>query len=322
MKNKTCYFPEIIGQTSAKKKLSFLLDNYDRSNHVPNILFSAPKGCGKTLLAHKMGKNLKKEFVEINCASVKNLKQFCETFLLPSVVDKDVTIHMDEASELPKDVEMALLTILSPNQTHKTSFNYEEFQFDFDFRRQSWIFSTTEAHQMFDALKDRLKRIDLQSYSQQDLQGILDLNFKKAKIKFDNKVLPEVALVLRGNARQAVSMSNDIIDFMSGRDEKFTLDHWNSMRNALDILPMGISPSELNLLGLIATQTGSTLTYLSAKTGMSRSSLQKDGETFLIQQNLIDIRTPSLRHATAKGLLLLDSVDPTFWKGTNLPTQS
>ena len=94
------------------------------------------------------------------------------------------------------------------------------------------------------------------------------------------------------------------------------------MRNALDILPMGISPSELNLLGLIATQTGSTLTYLSAKTGMTRSSLQKDGETFLIQQNLIDIRTPSLRHATAKGLLLLDSVDPTFWKGTDLPTQS
>ena len=308
MKNKTSYFPEVIGQTSAKKKLSFLLDNYNRSNHVPNILFNAPKGSGKTLLAHKMGKNLKKNFVEINCASVKNLKQFCETFLLPTVVDKDVTIHMDEASELPKDVEMALLTILNPNDTHKTTFSYEEFQFDFDFRRQSWLFSTTEAHQIFPALKDRLKRIDLQAYSQQDLQGILALQLNKAKVKFDNKVLPDIASVLRGNARQAVSMSNDIASFMFEKDQKFTLDHWKEMRDALDILPLGISHGELRLLRLIASRSGSTVTQLSSETGMTRASLQRDGELFLMQHGLMDVRAQSLRHATAKGLRLLEEV--------------
>jgi Holliday junction resolvasome RuvABC ATP-dependent DNA helicase subunit len=308
MKNKTSYFPEVIGQTSAKKKLSFLLDNYNRSHHVPNILFNAPKGSGKTLLAHKMGKNLKKNFVEINCASVKNLKQFCETFLLPTVVDKDVTIHMDEASELPKDVEMALLTILNPNDTHKTTFSYEEFQFDFDFRRQSWLFSTTEAHQIFPALKDRLKRIDLQAYSQQDLQGILALQLNKAKVKFDNKVLPDIASVLRGNARQAVSMSNDIASFMFEKDQKFTLDHWKEMRDALDILPLGISPGELRLLRLIASRSGSTVTQLSSETGMTRASLQRDGELFLMQHGLMDVRAQSLRHATAKGLRLLEEV--------------
>ncbi len=308
MKNKTSYFPEVIGQTSAKKKLSFLLDNYNRSKHVPNILFNAPKGSGKTLLAHKMGKNLKKNFVEINCASVKNLKQFCETFLLPTVVDKDVTIHMDEASELPKDVEMALLTILNPNDTHKTTFSYEEFQFDFDFRRQSWLFSTTEAHQIFPALKDRLKRIDLQAYSQQDLQGILALQLNKAKVKFDNKVLPDIASVLRGNARQAVSMSNDIASFMFEKDQKFTLDHWKEMRDALDILPLGISPGELHLLRLIASRSGSTVTQLSSETGMTRASLQRDGELFLMQHGLMDVRAQSLRHATAKGLRLLEEV--------------
>jgi Holliday junction resolvasome RuvABC ATP-dependent DNA helicase subunit len=308
MKNKTSYFPEVIGQASAKKKLSFLLDNYNRSKHVPNILFNAPKGSGKTLLAHKMGKNLKKNFVEINCASVKNLKQFCETFLLPTVVDKDVTIHMDEASELPKDVEMALLTILNPNDTQKTTFSYEEFQFDFDFRRQSWLFSTTEAHQIFPALKDRLKRIDLQAYSQQDLQGILALQLNKAKVKFDNKVLPDIASVLRGNARQAVSMSNDIASFMFEKDQKFTLDHWKEMRDALDILPLGISPGELHLLRLIASRSGSTVTQLSSETGMTRASLQRDGELFLMQHGLMDVRAQSLRHATAKGLRLLEEV--------------
>ena len=79
MKNKTSYFPEVIGQTSAKKKLSFLLDNYNRLKHVPNILFNAPKGSGKTLLAHKMGKNLKKNYTKIKKTvqvGVKELKMY------------------------------------------------------------------------------------------------------------------------------------------------------------------------------------------------------------------------------------------------------
>jgi len=309
MKNKTSYFPEVIGQASAKKKLSFLLDNYNRSNHVPNILLNAPKGCGKTHLARKMGKNLKKKFVEINCASINSMRQFCETFLLPTVVDKDVTIHMDEASEIPKDVQMSLLTIINPEAGYKTSLPYEEVELDFDSRRQSWLFSTTEAHQMSDALKDRLKRIDLQSYSQQDLQGILALQLNKAKVKFDNKVLPEMASVVRDNARQAVSVSKDVIDFMFGKNEKFTLEHWKQMCDALDILPLGISPGELHLLRLIAKNPdGITVGTISSKTGMTRSSLQRDGETFLIRHDLIRVGNQSRRQATKHGLRLLEQV--------------
>jgi Holliday junction resolvasome RuvABC ATP-dependent DNA helicase subunit len=315
MKNDTDYFENIIGQDAAKKALRFRLENYNRSGILPHLLFNAPKGCGKTLLARTVGKALKgpdgspKRFVEINCASVKNLKQFCETFLLQHVADKDVTVHLDEASELPKDVEMALLTILNPNDTDKTTFAYEDFLLDFDFRRQTFLFSTTEAHQMFGALKDRLKRVDLQVYSKQDLQGIIALNLKKAKIKFNNSVLPEIATVLRGNARQAVSMAKDIQSFMSGKSESFSVEHWKQMCDALEILPLGISPSELNLLRLISSRNGSTVTHLSAETGMTRSSLARDLEMFLLQNGLMEIRAPSLRHATVKGLRLLEQID-------------
>jgi len=246
MKNDTDYFENIIGQDAAKKALRFRLENYNRSGILPHLLFNAPKGCGKTLLARTVGKALKgpdgspKRFVEINCASVKNLKQFCETFLLQHVADKDVTVHLDEASELPKDVEMALLTILNPNDTDKTTFAYEDFLLDFDFRRQTFLFSTTEAHQMFGALKDRLKRVDLQVYSKQDLQGIIALNLKKAKIKFNNSVLPEIATVLRGNARQAVSMAKTFRALCRAKASRFRLSignkcamHWRFCRLAL-----------------------------------------------------------------------------------------
>jgi DNA-binding MarR family transcriptional regulator len=81
------------------------------------------------------------------------------------------------------------------------------------------------------------------------------------------------------------------------------------MCDALEILPLGISPSELNLLRLIASRNGSTVTHLSAETGMTRSSLARDLEMFLLQNGLMEIRAPSLRHATVKGLRLLEQID-------------
>jgi len=308
------YFKNIVGQEAAKEILTFRINNYNRSGHIPHTLFNAPKGTGKTLLARTVASNLKqngkaKKYVEINCATVKNMKQFCEQILLQHVVDRDVTVHFDEASELPKDVEMGLLTILNPNDSHQTTFSYDEFNFDFNFNRQSFLFSTTEAHKMFHALKDRLKRVDLENYSPQDIQGIVALYLDKAKVNYDKKVLPEIASVLRGNARQAVSIAGDISDFMHGKSTKFGDTQWNKMKASLHINPLGISPTELNVLRAISERSGTSLTQLSAITGMSRESLQKDGETFLLQNQLMEIRTPGGRCITARGIELLAKID-------------
>jgi Holliday junction resolvasome RuvABC ATP-dependent DNA helicase subunit len=288
---KTTYFKNIVGQDSAKKKLTFYIDNYKRSGRIAHTLFNAPKGTGKTMLARTVAANLSKinsnkQYIEVNCATIKTMKQFCEQLLLTSVVDKDVTVLFDEASELPKSVTMALLTILNPNEE-----------------------ATTEAHKMFHALKDRLNRIDLQAYTQKDIADILALNLDKKKVKYDKSILLDIASVLRGNARQAVKMSGDIIDYMHGSNSKFTAKNWEDMRSALDILPMGISPVELNVLEAIGQRNGTSLTQLSAITGMSRESLQKDGEMFLLQNGLMEIRTPGGRCITSNGIELLKQVN-------------
>lgn len=312
---KTTYFKNIVGQDSAKKKLSFYIDNYKRSGRIAHTLFNAPKGTGKTMLARTVAANLNKiapnkEYLEVNCATIKTMKQFCEQLLLTSVVDKDVTVLFDEASELPKSVTMALLTILNPNEENRTRLSYDDFDFEFDFKRQSFLFATTEAHKMFHALKDRLNRIDLQPYTQKDIADIVALNLDKKKVKYDKSILLDIASVLRGNARQAVKMSGDIIDYMHGSNSKFTAKNWEDMRSALDILPMGISPVELNVLEAIGQRNGTSLTQLSAITGMSRESLQKDGEMFLLQNGLMEIRTPGGRCITSSGIELLKQINP------------
>lgn len=311
---KTTYFKNIVGQASAKKKLTFYIDNYRRSGRIAHTLFNAPKGTGKTMIARTVAANLnkiapKKQYIEVNCATIKTMKQFCEQLLLTSVVDKDVTVLFDEASELPKSVTMALLTILNPNDENRTRLSYDDFDFEFDFKRQSFLFATTEAHKMFHALKDRLNRIDLQPYTLKDIADILALNLDKKKVKYDKSLLLDIASVLRGNARQAVKMIGDIIDYMHGSNGKFTAKNWEDMRAALDILPTGISPVELNVLETIAQRNGTSLTQLSAITGMSRESLQNDGEMFLLQNGLIEIRTPGGRCITSNGLELLKLIN-------------
>ena len=123
-------FNGIIGQKGAKKKISFYLKGYNASKILPHLMFVAPKGCGKTMLAKATGRNLvssedrskPKTFLEINCSTIKNIKQFFNQIVIPHVHEKEVTILLDECSELPRDVSMALLTILNPNQDNRNEF--------------------------------------------------------------------------------------------------------------------------------------------------------------------------------------------------------
>ena len=126
-------FPKIVGQDRAKRRLKFYIDGYRASHVIPHLMFIAPKGCGKTMMAKALGKNLTlkddptkpKPFLEINCSTIKSVKQLFNQIIIPHVNQKECTILFDEASELPKDVTMALLTILNPNATNRTSFSVE-----------------------------------------------------------------------------------------------------------------------------------------------------------------------------------------------------
>jgi len=140
-------------------------------------MFVAPKGCGKTLMAKSVARRLKtinedKKYFEINCSTLRNVKQFFNQICVPYMQDRDATILFDECSEIPKDVTMALLTILNPNPDHQTSFSLDDYTVDFDFRRLSFMFATTETQSVFHALMDRLERVDLEEYSLEEMGKI------------------------------------------------------------------------------------------------------------------------------------------------------
>ena len=253
----TTMFPDIVGQDKAKKKLQFFHRGYEASGIIPHLMFIAPKGCGKTTLAKAIGRQLKssetgktKRFLEINCSTIKNVKQFFNQVIVPHVANKECTILFDEASELPKDVTMMLLTCLNPNENNRNEFAYEDYVVDFDFRIHSFLFATTEAHKIFHALMDRCERVDLEEYSYNQLGTIIARQMKG--IKFEKGVLDDVATVLRGNARAAQKMANNMKTYLQAKNsKKFTNKDWAIMRDELGILPLGVNRIELIVLNAL-----------------------------------------------------------------------
>jgi len=309
-------FPKIVGQKIAKRKLNFHLDNYQASSVIPHLLFIAPKGCGKTTLAKAAGQNLMNEetgkpktFIEINCSTLKSVPQFVNQVVVPHINQKDCTVLFDEASELPKSITMMLLTVLNPNPENRTTFSFEDYVMDFDFRQQSFMFATTEAHKLFHALIDRCDRIDMEEYTYEELAKIILMNVAAIDLDCDEDVLTEIAPVLRGNARAAQKMANNMKSYLQRiKSKKFEPKHWDKLKHALGILPLGISRIELQILRALAEKKESSLTNLSAKTGLTVQCIRQDFELYIQKHNLMEITTGG-RSLTSAGHKYLKDLD-------------
>ena len=307
-------FDGLIGQVKAKRKLDFYIDSYEKAGLIPNLLFTAPKGCGKTMMATALAKELIKDgeskpkrFIEVNCSTLKNVKKFFDELVIPHLHDRDVTILFDEASEIPQDVEMAMLTILNPNPSNRTSFSYDEYTVDFDFRRQTFMFATSEPHRVFHALKDRLDRIDLESYNYEELGEIVRINLPD--VVFDKGLLGEIAMVLRGNARAAQKMAIKIQMWLDARVRyNFVSEDWKNLMYTLGIAPLGLRAKEIEILRVLRDSRDCSLTRLGSKTGMTPEALRRDYELYLMNQDLMEIST-SGRNITPEGKDYLKELD-------------
>jgi Holliday junction resolvasome RuvABC ATP-dependent DNA helicase subunit len=295
-------YSQIVGQEKTKSKLNFLLEGFSQTRIMPHLLFVAPRGCGKTLIAQETSKIMNRERnVIVNCSTIKNVKSFFNQIMLPYVFDKDTTIIFDEASELPRDVTMALLTILNPNQNNSNEFTFEEGTYNFRFSQNSFIFCTTEAQKLFHALLDRLFRIDMEDYSYIDLGKIIQNNLKRKNQYIEDQIVNEVSSVCRGNARQAQSMANQISSYLSSKNSnKLTSGGWSDIKDKLSIYPLGLSEIELNVIKILKEHGELRLTNLSAKTNLTRDMLQKNVELYLMRNSLIEIR-PTGRALTKRG---------------------
>lgn len=299
------YFPDLIGQGAVKKKLSFYINAFNKTGVCPFLLLTGAKGLGKTQFSKAFAKNLnnkdgsKRAFLEINCSTIRNNAQFFEQIFLPIICNNEITILFDECHALPKDLTMAFLTIFNTETSTKKTFEWDEMSFEFDFKKQTFIFATTESDQIFPPLKDRLTNVDFEPYSESELGAILKLCVPQANITDD--CVREIATSVRNNARNAVMRAKEISLYCGAKQNYFfSLKEFRDLCDQVSILPLGLSYTEKQILEALNKHGSLTLTGISAKLGLSKTSIQKDHELYLLNKNLIEI--DGKRKITKKGI--------------------
>jgi Holliday junction resolvasome RuvABC ATP-dependent DNA helicase subunit len=304
-------FDNLIGQENVKKKLRFYLKAYEATSICPFLNLIGAKGLGKTLFATEFAKNLKnkdgekRRFLELNCSTIKNNEQFFSQIFIPLILNKEITILFDEAHALPKDLTMAFLTIFNTEKTHTKDFLWDEQTLTFDFKKQTFIFATTESDKLFPPLKDRLSTVDFEQYSSEELGEIIQLNCEG--IDFSDEALGALCSTVRGNARSAVMRSREIVLYCESENKNtFTLSDFNKISDLLGILPHGITCTEQQLLQILKERGSCTLQTLSAVTGLSPTAIRRDHEIYLLRKNFLII--DGQRKITKKGRDLADSV--------------
>jgi len=302
-------FDKLVGQISVKKKLGFYLEAYNSTSIVPFLNFVGAKGLGKTEFAREFGRNIlnaegnKRIFVEINSSTVKGVSQFFEQIYLPFILDKEVTIFFDEAHALPKEVIMVFLSIFNTESGHEKTIIHKETSYTFDFKKHSFLFATTESDKIFAPFKDRLITVDFDNYSQADLSQIFLNNLQN--ITFETDALDYISSTFRGNARNCVQRVKDIQFYSASRYvNNFSMKEIKDLCDTLGILPEGCTQIEWRILNILRKEGRQSLQGLSARTGLSRSSIQKDHENYLLSRGYMEIDIQ--RIITAKGCALLN----------------
>lgn len=297
-------FDNIIGQEKAKRRLNFFAHGQSKTGVSPHILFVAPRGCGKTLIAQTYARQLtnsdgsRRKLITINCSSLTKVSQFINDIVIPHVVDKKVTILFDEASEIPRSISMALLTILNPTKENQNTYSFGDLDILFDFSKVTFLFATTEAHLLFHALTDRLERLDLEEYDLNQLSAIIQANIT---FPITNDAMREIGSVLRGNARKAAQIANHISVYLNSNNKKtFDIQSWHDFSFNLGIRKLGLTSTEVKLLKCLTEKLETTLTVLSSKMSMTKSAVQQDTESYLQKLDLIEI-APAGRRLTRKG---------------------
>lgn len=302
MKN---YFPDLIGQNSVKKKLSFYIDAFHKTSQAPFLLMAGAKGLGKTEFAKGFAKNLynrdgdKRTFLELNCSTIKNNQQFFEQIFLPIIADNEITILFDECHALPDDLTMAFLSIFNTESNARKVFEWDGMSFTFNFKQQTFIFATTETDRIFPPLKDRFTIVDFEPYSADELSQIVKICLPE--ITFTDEALLDIASTIRGNARSAVKRSKEIMLYCGKNEtDTFTSKNFAELCDEIGILPYGLTYTEKQILETLNHCGSTTLTGLAAKLGLSKGALQRDHELYLLNKNLMEI--DGKRKITKEGL--------------------
>lgn len=293
-----------IGQESVIKKIKFFAISNSNETPFPTLLFTGSHGLGKTFLAEKVANMLGRNFISVNCGSIKKREDFILDVLYK--IRYPTTIFLDESHGLSSEITTILLSLINPNENHTNILSCKDVDFVYDMSLINLIFATTDAHIMFRPLKNRCFPVYFQTYGKEELIDILKFYLNNASINCD---LDDISGACRSRARDAYLLSQNIKRYLNLKNTKEVSEEgWNEIKNTFDIFPMGLSTEEVSLLEFIKDNGPISCSNLALMMMVNEDNIKSEIEVRLRELGFIENSTKG-RQITEKGLQYFSQIN-------------
>jgi DNA polymerase III subunit gamma/tau len=216
-------FQSLVGQDHVSKTLINAL----RNNRVPHaLLFTGPRGTGKTSSARILAKTLKcqnaKDFVPCqvctDCVDIANSRHI-------DVIEIDGASNngVDAVRELrdsvgysPSSGKYKVYIIDEVHMLSSSAFNALLKTLEEPPAHVVFILATTEVQKIPNTILSRCQRYDFRMISQQDILTHIALVCAAEEVKYDDEALWLIARQAKGSMRDAQSLLDQIITYANG----------------------------------------------------------------------------------------------------------
>ena len=226
LKNRPKSFEDVIGQDS----ITHTLKNSLKTNQLPQaLLFSGPRGVGKTTCArilakqinnleHKNSEDYSFNIFELDAASnnsVEDIRKINEQVKIPPQIGKYKVYIIDEAHMLSNSAFNAFLKTLEEPPKHIV-----------------FILATTEKNKIIPTILSRCQIFDFKRIPVISIQSYLKKIAIESKLKFEENALFLIAQKADGSLRDALSIYDRMVSFTKGDlNEKSVADNLNLIDN-------------------------------------------------------------------------------------------
>ena len=226
LKNRPKSFEEVIGQDS----ITHTLKNSLKTNQLPQaLLFSGPRGVGKTTCARILAKQINNletknsedysfNIFELDAASnnsVEDIRKINEQVRIPPQIGKYKVYIIDEAHMLSNSAFNAFLKTLEEPPKHIV-----------------FILATTEKNKIIPTILSRCQIYDFKRISVIAIQSYLKKIAIESKFKFEENALFLIAQKAEGSLRDALSIYDRMVSFTKADlNEKSVAENLNLLDN-------------------------------------------------------------------------------------------
>jgi DNA polymerase-3 subunit gamma/tau len=212
---------EVVGNIPT---VNAIRNTIEKKEHPHTFLFIGPSGCGKTtlsrILASKLGCSIA-DTNELNAANFRGIetaREIIQQMKLAPIAGKTKSWIIDEAHQLTKDGQSALLKALEDTPKHVYFF-----------------LATTDPQKLLPTIKNRCTTFNVSLLSEDRIETLLENILKEENKKIPKKIIEHISQSCSGSPRMAIVMLEKVIGLPEKRMLKVVSQIADNEKTTIDL---------------------------------------------------------------------------------------